>query len=241
LCCTDLRSRSRRLRAAAILALVILSPQVFATEASNPKAVAAMERFLSRQTIPHEYRAIRRLEATGVGQRGWLDADTSFTAAKGLMYEVTAEGGSGYIRARVLRSLLDEEQRVIALGATAVAISRDNYQFTPEGINEQGLAVVRMRPLRKDRALIDGEIFLSPDEGELVQVEGRLARNPSFWVTRVNVIRAYRSINGVRMPVSLETKAQLRLLGSSALRMTYRYSLIDEQIVEDEAVDCAEC
>jgi hypothetical protein len=25
------------------------------------------------------------------------------------------------------------------------------------------------------------------------------------------------------------------------LRMTYRYSLIDEQIVEDEAVDCAEC
>jgi hypothetical protein len=52
---------------------------------------------------------------------------------------------------------------------------------------------------------------------------------------------AVASINGVRMPVSLETKAQLRLLGSSALRMTYRYSVIDEQIIDDEAVDCAEC
>ena len=59
-------------------------------------------------------------------------------------------------------------------------------------------------------------------------------QNPSFWVTRVNLVRSYRRINGVIMPVSLDTTAQLRLLGASALRMTYRYSHIDERLVVDE-------
>jgi hypothetical protein len=34
------------------------------------------------------------------------------------------------------------------------------------------------------------------------------------------------------MPVSLETTAQLKLFGPSVLRMTYRYSHIDERPVD---------
>lgn len=200
----------------------------------DPRAAAAMQGFLDRATTAHQYSASRRLEASGRGHRGWLDAQTEFTVASGLVYQVTAEGGSGYIRSRVLRSLLDEEQRLIARnGGATVAISADNYQFTPEGLNEEGLAVVIMRPLRKHRSLIAGRMFLTAD-GDLVRVEGRLVKNPSFWVTRVNVVRSYRRINGVTMPVSLDTTAQLRLLGSSALRMTYCYSQVDERAVVDE-------
>jgi hypothetical protein len=35
------------------------------------------------------------------------------------------------------------------------------------------------------------------------------------------------------MPVSLDTTAQLRLLGSSSLRMTYTYSHINERPVSE--------
>jgi hypothetical protein len=201
----------------------------------DPRAAAAMQAFFDRPTAAHQYSASRRLEASGSGQKGWLDVKTEFSVASGLFYQVTAEGGSGFIRSRVLRSLLDEEQRLIARNATAtVAISADNYQFTPEGLTDEGLAIVSIRPLRKDRSLIAGRMLMTVD-GELVRVEGRLAKNPSFWVTRVNVVRSYRRINGVQMPVSLDTAAQLRLFGSSALRMTYRYAQIDERIVVDEA------
>jgi hypothetical protein len=200
----------------------------------DPRVAAAMQGFLDRTTQANQYIASRRLEASGVGHEGWLDVQTEFRATSGLTYQVTAEGGSGYIRSRVLRSLLDEEQSLIARNRSAtVAISADNYQLTPEGFNDEGLAVVRMRPLRKDRSLIAGRMFLTVD-GDLVRVEGRLAKNPSFWVTRANVVRSYRRINGVPMPVSLETTAKLRLLGSSALRMTYRYVQVDERTVVDE-------
>ena len=203
-------------------------------------ATAAMEQFLSRSPVVHEYRGSRRLEASGSGRSAWLDVRTHFTVPSGLVYEVAAEGGSGYIRSRVLKSLLDEEQQLIARGGSAgVAISEANYQFTPEGVNGEGLAVVALKARRKDRSLMSGRIFLNAANGELVRLEGRLAKNPSFWLTRVDVVRTYRSIGGALMPVSLVTKGRLRLLGSSELRMIYRYSHIDEQPVPDEAVETA--
>jgi hypothetical protein len=214
-------------------ALVVISQPLRSEPARpvDPDTAGAIRNFLAQPRTPHQYSASRRLEASGSGHQGWLDAQTDFSVASGLLYEVTAEGGSGYIRTRVLRSLLDEEQRLIASGrAAAVALTTDNYQFIPEGINAESLAVVAIRPLRNDRSLIAGRMFVTVD-GELRRVEGRLARNPSFWVTRVDIVRCYQRINDVLMPVSLETTAQLRLLGASELRMTYRYSVIDEVVV----------
>jgi hypothetical protein len=225
-------------RAIAVLVMTPIALPIGA--ATRDTAATAMERFLARPAIAHQYSASRRLEASGSGQRGWLDAQTEFTPASGLNYEVTAEGGSGYIRSRVLRSLLDEEQELIARGrSAAVAISHENYEFTPERITDEGLASVVIRPRRKDRSLIAGRMFLTM-EGDLVRVEGKLARNPSFWVTRASIVRSYQRISGVLMPVSLDTNAQLRLLGSSALRMTYRYSRVDGREVSDADVGAFE-
>lgn len=220
---------------AAWIAAVSILVHLSALSVPNPTAVDAMERFLARPAGAHQYQGSRRLEASGSGQRGWLDVQTSFTSVSGLEYEVTAEGGSGYIRNRVLRSLLEAERRLIAHGrATGVSISAENYWFHPEEINEEGLAVVRLEPRRKDRSLVRGQMFLTTVEGDLVRVEGALAKNPSFWVRRVHVVRSYRRIDGALMPVALETTAQLRLLGPSALRMTYRYSHIDERPVSED-------
>ena len=199
----------------------------------DPRAVNALDAFLSGRTLARQYSATRRLEASGSGQRGWLDVRTRYAAGSGFVYDVTSEGGSGLIRGRVLRSLLEEEKQLIASGSgSRVAVSRDNYAFTPESLNPDGTVVVTIRPLRKERSLISGRLILSSD-GVLQRVEGQLAKNPSFWVTRVNVVRTYRLINGVLMPVCLETTARLRFLGSSSLRMTYSYSEIDEQPVDD--------
>jgi hypothetical protein len=225
---------ARRAACLCVAVALTMSPaplRLTAAPALDPRAAVAMHHFLDRPTTAQQYSAARRLEASGSGQQGWLDVQTDFSVASGLSYHVTAEGGSGYIRSRVLRSLLDEEQRLIERNRTAsVAISTANYQLTPEGLNDEGLVVISMRPLRKDRSLIAGRMFLTMD-GDLVRVEGRLAKNPSFWTSRVNVVRTYRRINGVPMPVLLDTTAQLRLLGSSALRMTYRYAQVDERTV----------
>jgi hypothetical protein len=68
---------------------------------------------------------------------------------------------------------------------------------------------------------------LNTTDGALVRLQGRLAKSPSFWVKNVDIVRTYERIDGVVVPVTLETKAQIRLLGEATLRMTYAYSEID--------------
>ena len=70
-------------------------------------------------------------------------------------------------------------------------------------------------------------MFLQPDDGDLVRLQGRLAKNPSFWVRNVEIVRSYKRIEGVVMPVTLDSTAHVRLFGPSSLRMTYVYSEID--------------
>ena len=59
----------------------------------------------------------------------------------------TAEGGSGYIRSKVLRAVLEGEREVIAQGETArSSLAPANYTFQPLGVDEQGLANVLFTP-----------------------------------------------------------------------------------------------
>ncbi len=72
-----------------------------------------------------------------------------------------------------------------------------------------------------------GAMFLRPVDGELVRVQGRLAKSPSFWIKTVDIVRTYERIEGAVMPVALETTAQVRMFGTATLTMTYHYSEID--------------
>ena len=62
---------------------------------------------------------------------------------------------------------------------------------------------------------------------QAVRVEGRLAKNPSFWIKRVEVVKQYGRIAGHRVPVRVDSTAQMRLAGTSTLTMTYDYEMIN--------------
>jgi hypothetical protein len=70
--------------------------------------------------------------------------------------------------------------------------------------------------------------------GELVRVEGQLAKNPSFWTTRVDVIREYARIAGITMLVRVESKVKTRLFGTGGFLMTYNYRRVNEQFIDPD-------
>ncbi len=199
-------------------------------------AAHSMKQFLEQDDAQHPYRAIRRLEAENGGRRGWLEAVTEYSVESGFSYHVMAEGGSSVIRSRVLRAVLDGEREFIAQGETArSALDLANYAFQPNGVDDQGLANILLSPKRKERVLVSGTMFLRPSDGNLVRLQGWLAKSPSFWVKNVQIVRSYKRIVGVVVPVSLESSAQVRMLGPASLRMTYQYSHIDGRHVSAAA------
>jgi hypothetical protein len=200
---------------------------------------ALVDRFLTRVDVPLEsYRSSRRMTARNPRYRkeAWVEVEASLDATHGFTYSVVASGGSGMVLNRVLLPALKNEAEMWQRGDPARhALSRDNYQFLPDadgsGDDDPELVRIGLRPLRKHILLVDGAVLLSAADGDLVRVEGRLSKSPSFWVSRVEVVRRYARIAGVRVPVELHSVAHVRLAGRSEMRITYEYASINGQDV----------
>jgi len=80
---------------------------------------------------------------------------------------------------------------------------------------------------RHDITLIDGAVYITDTDADLVRVEGRLAKNPSFWTRRVDVVKQYARVGGLRVPIRIESTAQIRFAGTSTMTMTYDYEMIN--------------
>jgi hypothetical protein len=217
----------------AALALIIVGAAVMLARRA-PGDDELLDRFLKHPSELHAYDAIRHLEAESLGHRGWIDARTHYSPSEGFSFTVIDSGGSGIINNRVLRPILQREKEMIATGESSKsALDANNYDFAAGERDTDGKPRILLKPRRREETLIDGSVLVA-DTGDIIRLEGRLAKNPSFWVKRANVVRSYERIAGANVPVKLESVADMRLFGRATMTMTYRYSNIDGQKVENE-------
>ena len=199
--------------------------------------MAALQRFLARADAPPvAYRALRHLEARNdhFHASAWMNAWTEFDEAHGFRFEIVSEGGSSYIRKHVLLAALEGEQKLwAAREPQRASLTTDNYSFEDGGSTADGLEWLGVKPKRKDVLLVDGSIFLQADDGDLARIEGRLSKAPSIWTRRVEIVRHYRRIGGVRVPVEVESVAHVFIAGRSTFRMTYEYETINGLHIAD--------
>jgi hypothetical protein len=199
-------------------------------EGVDPRFSTVLQRFLSLDDpSPSDYRALRHLEASQprLSKTAWMDVWTESDELGGFRYDVVAQGGSGYIRSKVFLASLETEKKMYQSGAPGkAALTPENYRFAEGGFAD-GLSGVAVTPRRKDVLLIDGSIFLRPEDGELMRIEGRLSKAPSFWVRQVEIVQSYRRIAGIRMPVAVEAVANVFVAGRSTFRMTYEYETVN--------------
>lgn len=214
--------------AAWVLGFTLAGSAVAVAADSEAGLVAA--RFFSRQEEPlRSYRAFRRMHAWSerLKQEAWLEAWTELREGR-FEYQVVTERGSDTIRNRVLRAMLKREQELVNGGdASRAELTADNYEFAEAGRDADGAHVVQITPRRKDVLLVEGRIVLSPDGGELLRVEGRLSKNPSFWTSLVNIVRHYARLGGVRVPVATESMAKVKFAGNSQLEVQYEYESVN--------------
>ena len=220
---------AQRLRLGRVAVVALALAGASSVGANMPDAADhSIKQFLAQGLKQHPYRAVRHLEAQNGSRKGWMDAITEYSPSTGFRYDVIAEGGSDYIRSKVLKPVLDGEREVMVQGEIARSLlTPSNYAFQANGIDADGFANVLLSPRRKEPALVSGMMALTPTDGALVRLQGRLAKSPSVWLKNVDIVRTYARLNGSVVPVALESKAQVRLFGEATLRMTYVYSEID--------------
>jgi hypothetical protein len=223
----------------ALLAIgsVLVAPSRDAPEVEQ-SAPTLLERFLARsEEVPVEYRAMRHLEAKSAhfSQGATMEVLTEYDSAKGFRYQIVSENGSSYIRKRVFLGWLEGEKKMWANREPQQAsFSRENYTFQDGPTSPDGLASLIVKPRRKDLLLVEGSVFVHPHEGDLVRIEGRLSKTPSFWTRKVDVVRRYARMAGVLVPVSFETVASVLLAGRSTFTMTFDYETINGQRIKPQ-------
>jgi len=194
----------------------------------------SFDRVLARfnTTAPPTYRAFRRLEAGNPGSKKFasMEAWTEYQPGRGFTFEVVREEGSEFIRNRVLRGILTSEQDLITRGKPLRAgLELKNYNFEEGGTTDAGLRRIVLKAARKSDGIVNGNLFMEPESGDLVGIEGRLVKSPSFWVRDVDVIWKYGRIGGYLVPMEMSTIGRVRLYGRATFRMVYEYVSIDGQ------------
>lgn len=234
-----------------------------AEDSSDPSRASGslLERFLSHEAEPVvRYRATRRLEAENgrFNVKGWMNVTTELSPERGFTWTIIDEGGSGHIRDKVLRRTLEGEARAVKNNdPSKAALNEMNYTFglvaprdpkakatdessddaslpSIDGAPVDGLARLFITPKRKDMLLVDGVVVVAADDADLVQIEGRLSKTPSWWTRSVDVLRRYARVGGIRVPVATESTANVRIAGRSEFRMTYTYQMINGRQIAAE-------
>ena len=141
-------------------------------------------------------------------------------------------GGSDNSRNRVFRAVLDGEAEAVRTGECDFGdLTSSNYQFAPSGTADHGLARIAMTPRRPHPMRIVGDLFVQPDDGQLVRVEGQMSKRPSFWTRRIDVVHHYTSLAGARVPTSVEATAHVLLVGRYYFSMQWEYESVNGQRV----------
>lgn len=187
---------------------------------------------VARTPVLNQYRALRRMHAASekFNHEGWMEVWTELDG-RTFSYQIVSERGSETIRNKVMKALLEREKQLVAVGDSGRSeLTSENYEFAAETTGP-GCKYILIKPKRKDSLLVDGRMVLSEDGRDLLRVEGKLSKNPSFWTSLVNIVRRYARIGGVRVPVATETTAKVKFVGTSQLQVLYDYETINGQPV----------
>jgi hypothetical protein len=219
------------------LACLLAAAAILPAAAGGPSGETPVVRgeFIGRFLAPDQdplvsYRAFRRLTASTRGgkMRASIEAWTTLDPVRGFTYEITAREGSGLIQGRVLVAALDAERDAVkATDRDQSALTPANYDFLDISPEDTRLVKMDVRPKRKNVMLVNGALFIEADSADLVRIEGELSKRPSFWTRRVRVTREYERLEGVHVPVSMSSTADVLIVGASTFSMTYRYTEIN--------------
>ena len=81
--------------------------------------------------------------------------------------------------------------------------------------------MVQAIPLRKDRYLFEGRIWIDAVEFAIARIEARPVSNPSFWIRSLEFVRTYSKVGSLWLPSRDETVADIRIHGRKVLTIDH--------------------
>jgi hypothetical protein len=140
-------------------------------------------------------------------------------------FTILSESGSGTVRNKVFKKLLEAEQESMrAENQQRSAITPENYSFQLfdyQRTDSGEFYILNAKPRTKNKFLIRGRLWVNAKDFAVTRVEGQPAVNPSWWTERTDFQRSYRKIGDFWLPDSNESTTKVRVFGTAVLTIAY--------------------
>ena len=184
----------------------------------NEQRANALETYSSIRTYHLECHCLSHKKADMVVR-------VEYEAPNKKVFTIVSESGSGTVRSRVFKKLLEAEQESMREeNQQRTAITPENYIFQLtdyQKIDGHEFYVLEARPLNKNKFLFRGRVWIDAKDFAIVQVEGEPAVNPSWWTVKTDFKRSYRKIGDFYLPESNKSETKVRIFGTAVLTITY--------------------
>lgn len=199
---------------------------------SADEVVAKMLEFdAQRQSELTGYTAVRRYVIVNKQRRAEMLVHVSCDRNGAKQFAIASEQGSGAIRTLVFHRLLAEETEASRRGnRSSNRLTPDNYEFqmvAQESLDSGPAYVLKVIPKTTNKYLIDGKVWVDATDYSIIRIEGKPARNPSFWVRSVHFEHTYQRVGQFWFAQSTRSDSQLRIFGDSVLTIDTSDYLLD--------------
>ncbi len=185
-------------------------------------SVHAREEGLLGYTVNERYRVFRSHdESHPVAE---MIVKTTYQKDVGKNFSVISESGSELMR-RVLEVILDNERRLTRPANRAGAvIAPANYEMSVKEnavIDGRNCMAVAIKPRRASEYTMNGTVWVDPQDGAIVRLEGITARSSSVFSGASQVSRQYTMIDGFPMATHARAISNSWLVGQTEITIDY--------------------
>ena len=152
---------------------------------------------------------------------------TTYRKETGKSYQILSQSGSSLWRSQVLKTLLENEQRMSQAGNVETAlINSDNYEMkldknAVQTLNGRQCLLLDITPRRKSQYLFQGLLWVDAHDYAIVQLKGTAAKSAVFVANAAEVTRQYAEMNDVPMATHAEALSASALLGQTVVKVDY--------------------
>ena len=175
----------------------------------------------------HHYTGQRRyvLVNERFSKRAELMANVEYKKPGDKRFEIVSESGSGIIRSRVLRKMLEAETDASqAANRKRTRVLPENYDMRLLGTGAtegRTCYLVQLEPRSQNKYLIRGKAWIDARDFAVIRVEGSPAQSPSFWIKDTKIVQRYAKTGAFWLPVSNVSTTDARVFGKTDVTIDY--------------------
>jgi hypothetical protein len=180
---------------------------------------------LAAYTVTEHYAVFRGKNETKPAAE--MMVRTTYHKDTGKSYEILSQSGSSLWRNEVLKTLLENEQKMSKPGNVETAlINSANYEMkldkhSPQMLNGRNCVVLDITPRRVSQYLFKGVLWVDSGDFAIVQLKGTASKSAFFLANAADVTRQYSEVEKMPMATHAEAISGSSLLGQTVVKVDY--------------------